>query len=123
VPIGTLVKTGMPRRIFTGLLARGTLGRAVLDHQDLMNGDQICLVLFNRTTHDVPACFRCHARDSFLFQYQRALSYRVGPTCIISQNREPGCVTLRRTESGCGKMANPREGLSLPDRSNSFLLR
>ena len=90
MPIGALVKTWMPLGILTGLLARGARGRAALDDKDLVNGDQICLVLFNRTTDDVHACFRCHGRDSFLFQYQRALLYRVVPTRIISQNRESG---------------------------------
>jgi hypothetical protein len=104
VPIRALVKTWMPLCILTGLLARGALGGAALGHQDLVNGGQIPLVLFNRTTDDAHGFFMCHGRDSFLSRYRGALSYRVLPTSIISQNREPG---LRIDGEGSGPNTFP----------------
>ena len=52
-----MVKTWMPRRILTGLLASGALGSAVLGDKDIVNYGEITLVLFKRTTYDAHIFF------------------------------------------------------------------
>jgi hypothetical protein len=47
----------MPRRIITGLLASGALGRAALDSKDVVNDGKIPLVFFKRTTDDADLFF------------------------------------------------------------------
>jgi hypothetical protein len=57
VPIGALMKTWVPGRILTGLLAGGAFGCAVLGSKDVVNGGQLPLVLFNSTTDDAHLFF------------------------------------------------------------------
>jgi hypothetical protein len=50
MPIRTLMKTCMPRRILAGLLASGALGRAVLGSKDIVTDGELGLALFKNTT-------------------------------------------------------------------------
>ena len=65
MPILTMVKTCMPRRISAGLLASGTLSRANFSNKYILNDAAAALVFFNGTTDDDDVCFICHSIASF----------------------------------------------------------
>jgi len=60
MPVLTMVKTPMPRRISAGLLAGGTLGRAIISSKHILNAAAIAPVFFNGTTDDDGVCFVWH---------------------------------------------------------------
>src|SRR6266702_7974903 len=66
MPVPTVVKTPMPRRIIAGLLAGGTLGRAIISSKHILNNAASAPVLFNRTTDDGGVRFVWHCIASFL---------------------------------------------------------
>ena len=105
-----MVKTLMPRRILTGLLASRALGSAVLGSKDLVNDGGNPLVLFKRTTDDAHLFFVGHGRDSFL-----SPDRGVVPSMVLPQKNSI-------SESG-GGLENLREGsgtTSLPHLPSRF---
>jgi len=60
MPVLTVVKTPMPRRISAGLLAGGTLGRAIISSKHILNNAAIAPVFFDGTTDDDGVCFVWH---------------------------------------------------------------
>jgi len=52
MPLLTMVKTGMPRCILAGLLASGTLCRAIFSSKHIPNNAAGVLVFFNGMTDD-----------------------------------------------------------------------
>ena len=61
----TMVKTRMPCRIITGLLASGTLSRAIFNSTHILNNAPGALVFFTGTTDDEGVCFVWHRIASF----------------------------------------------------------
>jgi hypothetical protein len=50
MPLLTMMKTGMPRCILTGLLACGALSRAIVNSKHILNNTAVALVFFNNMT-------------------------------------------------------------------------
>jgi hypothetical protein len=65
MPLLTMVKTRMPRRIIAGLLASGTLRRAHFSSKRILNNAAGVLVFFNGTTNDDGVGFIWHRIASF----------------------------------------------------------
>ena len=65
MPILTMVKTRMPRRQSAGLLASGTLRRAIFSSKHILNYATGVLVFFNGTTNDDGVGFVWHRIASF----------------------------------------------------------
>jgi hypothetical protein len=57
MPFLTMVKTGMPYRQSAGLLASGTLSRAIFSNKHILNNAAGALVFFDGTTNDDGVCF------------------------------------------------------------------
>ncbi len=82
MPLLTMVKTCMSGCIFAGLLARGTLSRAIINSIPILNYAAHAFHFFNGTTHDDDGCFVWHRIASF--QYAASLrAYR------CTQNSNP----------------------------------
>ena len=52
MPVPTMVKTGMPGCILAGLLAIGTLSRAIFSSKHILNNAAGAQIFFNGTTDD-----------------------------------------------------------------------
>lgn len=79
-----MVKTGMPHRQSAGLLASGTLSRAIFSNKHILNNAAGTLVFFDGTTNDDGVCFVWHRIASFQHaasllacRYTRNLRYKV----------------------------------------------
>lgn len=84
MPFLTMVKTGMPHRQSAGLLASGTLSRAIFSNKHILNNAAGTLVFFDGTTNDDDVCFVWHRTASFQHaasllacRYTRNLRYKV----------------------------------------------
>jgi len=85
MPFLTMVKTRMPCRISTGLLASGTLSRAIFNSTHILNNAPGALVFYNGMTDDEGVCFVWHRIASLASLYTACRLVRPMKNC--------GCAT------------------------------